>query len=141
MYLKVMNTVSLLEIGSKKGAKMKERRKYIRVKARLYVGYKVLNISKMEGHCWSRDISVAGIGVIIKEKLSPATQLELRIGLQDKLKPLIVTARVFWQVENPQAVEEEKESYRTGMIFLDLDEVGKNRIDNFTSNFLKRANK
>lgn len=120
---------------------MKERRQYIRVKARLYVGYKVLSIPKIEGHCWSRDISVAGIGLIIKDQLKVGAKMELTIELQDNLKPLFVNTKVYWQVEAPHAEEAKEKSYRAGMIFLDLDEAGKNRIDNFISIFLKKSSK
>ncbi|MFH1784109.1 MAG: PilZ domain-containing protein [bacterium] len=118
---------------------MKERRQYIRIKARLYIRYKSLEDEKIEGHCWSRDISVAGIGVLIKEKLNPGMLMELTIDIQDKQRPLIVRTKVYWQVENPQDEEASEKLYRTGMVFVDIGDEKTNRIENLIGEFLKAS--
>lgn len=120
---------------------MQERRQFVRIKAKVYVGYKAIDIPQIEGHCWSRDISAGGIGLIMKEPLDFGTMLELRIGLHDKLKPLITKAKIFWQVENPQLGEDREKCYRTGLIFTILSEEDRNRLENFIENFLKNDNK
>ncbi|MFH1239446.1 MAG: PilZ domain-containing protein [bacterium] len=119
---------------------MQERRRFVRIKVKLYIGYKALDPSQLEGHCWSRDISIAGIGLIMKDKMEFGTIMELRIGLQDKLKPLVTKAKVFWQVENPLPHEDGGKCYRTGLIFTSLLEEEKNRLDNFIGGFLRTHN-
>ncbi len=120
---------------------MKERREFVRVQTRLYVAYKILDSSGKEGHCWSRDISVAGIGLFLKEKLDFGTMLELRIGLNDKFKPLISKAKVFWQSEAYELKESKEEYFRTGIIFINLSESDKSRVENFVNANLKNAGK
>ncbi len=119
---------------------MQERRQFVRIKVKLYIGYKALDPSQLEGHCWSRDISVGGIGLVIKNKVEFGTMMELRIGLHDKLKPLVTKAKVFWQVESPVPDEDGSKCYRTGLIFTSLAEEEKNRLDNFIDAFLRAHN-
>jgi c-di-GMP-binding flagellar brake protein YcgR len=117
---------------------MQERRQFVRIKARLYIAYKGLDSAQsVEGHCWSRDISAGGIGLLIKDRVEFGTMMEVRIGLHDNLKPLIANVKVFWQVESPKPAEDGSKCYRTGVIFANLAQDEKNRLDNFIDNFIK----
>ena len=118
---------------------MEERRGFVRIKIRLYVAYKLLDSPEVEGFCWSRDMSAAGIGLFLKEKLSFGKILELRIGLHDKFKPLVTKAKVFWQTEAYEMKPDDEKYYRTGMIFVELTETNKERISSFITTNLKNC--
>ncbi|MCX6997203.1 MAG: PilZ domain-containing protein [Kiritimatiellaeota bacterium] len=113
---------------------MQERRRSVRINARLPVAYKA---PQVEGHGWSLDISAEGLGLEITTRMEYGVSMELRIGLPDSQKPIEVEAKVFWQVENPQAAEDGSRHFRTGLMFTHVSPEDRNRLDRFILAFLK----
>ena len=113
---------------------MQERRQFVRINARFPVAYKA---PQGEGHGWSLDISAEGIGLVIKTRVEYGATMELRIGLPDSQKPLDVEARVLWQVEYPQAVEDGSRNFRTGLMFTHVSPEDRDRLNGFITAFLK----
>ena len=113
---------------------MQERRKAIRINARLPVACTAANL---ESHCWSWDISATGIGLMLNTRVEYGTIMELRIGLPDGQKPIYAEAKVFWQVENPQPAENGQRDFRTGLMFTQLSPEDRDRLIRFIAAFLR----
>lgn len=105
---------------------MEERRKSPRITTVLQVRYRQEGNFK-GGSCTSLDISLGGMGLTLPEKISPGDSVELEIKLSQTPFPLFVMGKVVWSFKAPVG-EEEKNCYRTGVMFVDMPENVKKRL-------------
>ena len=113
---------------------MQERRHFVRINARLPVAYKAL---QEEGQCWSVDLSLEGIGLVLKTQMGYGVPLELRIGLPDGQKPINALAKVFWQMESTPPAGDGGKQYRTGLMLTQMAPEDRDRLNLFIVAFLK----
>ena len=116
-----------------KSHRKQERRKHPRLEHPLYITYKkngekfekeLLKSStpfhleaKGEKTSVSRNVSVAGICFVTKEKFSSGTKLLVKIWSPPRPKPLIGLAEVMWQTKRIPAP-----GYLTGVAFASLED-------------------
>ncbi|MDD5084698.1 MAG: PilZ domain-containing protein [Candidatus Omnitrophica bacterium] len=72
-----------------------------------------------------RDISVSGLQFASYEAFPKNTLLDVKVNLPDMGEPLGARARVVWS----KKVSKTSESYRVGVIFLDLSEADRKAIE------------
>lgn len=72
-----------------------------------------------------RDISVSGLQFTSYEALSKNTLLDVKVNLPDMGEPLCARARVVWS----KKISKLSESYRVGVVFLDLGEADRKAIE------------
>ena len=77
----------------------------------------------------SQDISGGGIQVVLPEKLSPGTELELEFSLSETEEPFRVVGQVVWMMEI--TTEGDQRLFRTGFRFLRMEEKESERLKRF----------
>lgn len=75
---------------------MIERRKFVRLKDSLKIGYRSINDDVVGRDSFSTDIGGGGISIPVANRVKPGTRLELEISLPKQDKPVAVTGEVVW---------------------------------------------
>lgn len=75
---------------------MIERRKFVRLKDSLKIGYRSINDDVVGRDSFSTDIGGGGISIPVANRVKPGTRLELEISLPKQDKPVVVTGEVVW---------------------------------------------
>jgi c-di-GMP-binding flagellar brake protein YcgR len=118
-----------------------ERRKTVRVNCELDVKYNLL--PSKEGanlKSVSKDISEGGLKLIVDEKMTPGSTLELELSLPNHKSPLKVKGRVAWQREIPGDIKKTGiRCFATGIEFIRVARSDRRGITDFINNQL-RAN-
>ena len=105
-----------------------ERRKDKRFSYSIPVLYVAPKISKFRSSR-SRDVSAGGILLVLPEKLSTGTQLELEFSLTEEQKPFRVLGEVIWMSEVPS--EGDQRLFQTGFRFVWMDKKESVRLRQF----------
>lgn len=90
-----------------------ERRHCHRYRAAIPLTYRILNSSA--GVAQTRDISLGGLGVVLYEKLSPGTVLELTLQTQGPAGPMAVQGQIQWVREVSQQPGETRRLFWAGV--------------------------
>lgn len=106
-----------------------ERRKHARLNLSMKVDYKVSSLGEEPKSTISRDISLGGVLLLVKERMDTGTPLELDIYLtEEETKPIKTKAQVIWQGELGEKAEG---FYHTGISFSEIKEKDKKRFADF----------
>jgi NitT/TauT family transport system ATP-binding protein len=106
---------------------LEERRSLHRMGLLYPVTYKGVDTLK-ESKCLGSDISLGGMGLLMKEKLSIGTLLELQIEFGNGVGPITVEGRVLWQIDSPRQIED-RECFPTGLLYTRIDRETKQAIE------------
>jgi hypothetical protein len=115
-----------------------EHRKLIRANIILKVLYKTLGEPKLSGFAFSKNLSATGISIIMPDKFSKDTELELEVYLPGKKQPIAAKAKVVWQAECALFPNAKKKYYSTGMQFLDMSTQDATEASDFIKNVLNK---
>jgi c-di-GMP-binding flagellar brake protein YcgR len=120
--------------------KMREKRKFPRLKNGVRVIYKFMGIigEKKEDVV---DISQGGIRLCLKEKANPGTLLELAVAISPDASPFFALAKVVWQSEKRKLGPEKQLYYETGVEFLKMDMQHKMLMIEYIYNRIKKDKK
>ena len=105
-----------------------ERRKDKRFSYSIPVLYVTPKSSKFKSSK-SQDVSAGGILLVLPEKLSTGTQLELEFNLAEEEKPFRVLGEVIWMSEIPS--EDDQRLFQTGFRFVWMDKGESERLRQF----------
>lgn len=97
---------------------MEERRKYIRLGASVKIKYTILSSGSTSLETYSKDLSLGGIRIEIREQIQPKTMLELEMMLPNEEEWLKTKGEVVWQ---EQVIKKGKVLSETGIKFLEMD--------------------
>jgi len=111
---------------------IKERRKYIRLKASVEVKYTVIGKPGTIG-VFSKNISAGGLCAITEEGLKEDTPLELMIKVPDLKDPIRALARVVWQKRVESANEQANVQFDTGMEFTGISDFDRFNINRYVT--------
>lgn len=116
----------------------KERRKAVRADVALNVRYRLLKSKAANRRSLSKDISRLGACLLLDEKLTQGTLLELEIEVPTFPKSLFTKAEVVWTKESPLQMIE-KRSFYAGVEFLDTDHQSQEKLSSFVESLLKEG--
>jgi c-di-GMP-binding flagellar brake protein YcgR len=116
----------------------KERRRAVRVDTTLNVRYRILKTKAAQRRSLSENISRLGACLLLDEKLSQGTLLELEIELPTPPSSLFTKARVVWTKESPLQMIE-KRNFHTGVEFLDTDHQSQEKLSSFIEGLFKEG--
>lgn len=104
---------------------VEERRKFVRLDARVRVKYRVLKKGRTQ-ESFTKDLSGGGIRLSINEKLAVATPLALEIKIPGEARPILAEGRAVWSRE----VSDEGKTGRfdTGIAFTKIDSMNQGKI-------------
>lgn len=116
----------------------RERRRAVRVDVALNVRYRLLKTKPANRRSLSENISRLGACLLLDEKLTQGTLLELEIEIPTFPKSLFTKAKVAWTKESPLEMMEKK-SFHTGVEFLDTDHRSQERLTGFVESLLREG--
>lgn len=99
---------------------LKERRHYIRFKTDILVDYRTLhNATSRLRNAGAKDVSKAGLGLIINERLKPGELLEISFKVPEFERSIKAIGQVVWikEAKNSQAEKEKKRTFSVGIKF------------------------
>lgn len=106
-----------------------ERRKHARLNLSMKVDYQISSSGEEPRRAVSRDISLGGVLLLVKERMDAGTPMDLEIYLtEEETKPIKTRAQVIWQGE---LGEKEEGFYHTGITFTKIKEEDKKRFADF----------
>ena len=110
-----------------------ERRKNIRVNCNLDIRYNLVSAREKAGmDSVSRDISAGGTKLILEQKMSPGSLLEMDVALPQEKNPLKVTGKVAWQREIPGDIKKDGiRRFATGIEFVRISHADRQRLSQF----------
>ncbi len=100
--------------------KVKEKRRFPRLKAGVNVIYKFMGVVG-EKKDEVIDFGQGGVRLCLKEKTSPGTLLELAVAIAPDSGPFFALAKVVWQSEKRKIGPDKQFYYETGVEFLKMD--------------------
>ena len=109
-----------------------ERRKFPRLSLGADIKYSVAKISSSQGEIPMKNISAAGICIIVYEDLALGTDLSLQVYLPGNDAPIYTKGRVVWKSEFKIGYGS-KPCYDVGIGFLDIDEEDRQKILQYVS--------
>lgn len=116
----------------------RERRRVVRVDAAVNVRYKLLKSKAANRRSLSENISKLGACLLLDEKLTQGTLLELELEIPTFPKSLFTKAEVVWTKEFSLQMTE-KRSFYIGVEFLDTDHQSQERLVGFIENLFKES--
>jgi c-di-GMP-binding flagellar brake protein YcgR len=121
-------------------AKVKERRKFPRLKDGVKVIYKYMGVlgEKKDSVI---DVSQGGIRLLLKEKSEAGTLLELGVSIPQDPGPFFALAKVAWQSEKRVIGPDKQLYYETGVEFLKMDMQHKMLMIEYIYNRIKKDKK
>ncbi len=103
---------------------LKERRRYIRFNEEVPVHYKTIQNSSAAFHGGiTKDLSKAGLGMVIDERLNIEEILDINFKVPDFDRPIKVIGRVVWikEIKDKESNSQEKRTFRVGISFRKID--------------------
>jgi len=97
-----------------------EYRKFFRADVVLKVEYRTIKAPILNGIAFSKNLSQTGISIVASDEFMKDTELELKIYIDDKKKPLTATGMVVWQSECSFVPESKREYFVTGIQLNDM---------------------
>ncbi len=76
----------------------------------------------------TRNVSVGGVHVIIRERIEVSTEVDLELDLKDMLPTILSKGTISWVEKIPSGREGKPAHYDTGIHFIGLKDEGKERI-------------
>jgi len=108
---------------------LEERRKYVRLDAKVSVKYRILERGQPIKESGSKDIGGGGIRLHLNEYLSKDTPLELEITLPAEPKPILAEGLVVWSKEvGKEGGGGVGQWYDTGIMFTKIDSISRGKI-------------
>ena len=99
---------------------MDERRRFVRLPARLRATYQVVN-SDPPRDSLIKNMGGGGIGFFTESRLAPGTVVQVEVQFPERPKPVRFTAQVVWSGELIHESRERLERpYEAGLRFLDV---------------------
>lgn len=96
----------------------KESRKHLRVDAKVTVSYMGP----------TKNLSAGGMCVVVDNPLAVGAEAELEFTLPGSTEPISCTGRVIW-------VDRARSKCEIGLVFLDLPDEGRAKIDDFVEHY------
>jgi len=107
-----------------------ERRKYVRLKATVEVGYAVIG-KPGEVNVFSKNISAGGLCILSAKQLPVDTPLQLEIKIPDLKDPIPALARVVWQRQAQGPSDQSGASFETGIEFTGISDFDRFNIKRY----------
>lgn len=120
-----------MEDPIKRDQKM-ERRSFPRLSLGADVKYSVAKINSSQGESPMKNISAAGICIVVYEDLKLGTVLSLQVYLPGNDAPVYTKGRVVWKSEFKIGYGS-RPCYDVGVGFLDIDEEDRQKILQYVS--------
>ncbi|MFH1460008.1 MAG: PilZ domain-containing protein [Candidatus Omnitrophota bacterium] len=112
---------------------MKERRKFVRVKALDSVKYRIKGEDELfNGQV--KDLSVVGINIFTEESIDKGIILELELFFVDDKTTIFVDGEVVWHLKN------QDNRFTIGVYFINLNASIRGRLAQFIYNYASRIN-
>ena len=109
-----------------------ERRRFPRLAFNVEVEYKVLEAEATEALAsYSKDISAAGICIILLDKVDKGTLLDLKFFLPDLNRTIFAQGRVVWIEEFVVGDMKTGKAFEAGIEFTKIDDVDQETIKQF----------
>lgn len=109
---------------------LREKREFPRVPVDVDVDYKIIDFldpDELAGQ--SKNISVGGICIIMLEKASPGTNLELNFLIPELNKKIKAKGTIAWTKEFSLGKTQDHKAYDAGIEFTDISKEDKQQID------------
>ncbi len=116
--------------------KTQERRLSLRINTKIDVSYEVVPASADKKYrSVSRNLSVGGINLALKEKLNPGTVIELDLELFENHKPIHAQGKIIWvkKISDKFIKETTDKFFATGIEFLRLHPKDEGFLRSFIS--------
>ncbi len=115
-----------------------EYRKFFRADIVVRVRYKTTKGPRLSGVAFSKNLSQTGLCIVTADKLFRNTELELKIYVDDRGKPLTASGLVIWQSECSFVPESKRKYYVTGVQIRDMSPDDAIKGSDFVRDFLIR---
>jgi c-di-GMP-binding flagellar brake protein YcgR len=112
---------------------MEERRKYVRLGASVKIRYTILPSGSTAPETYSKDLSLGGIRIEIRDQIQPKTMLDLELMLPNEEEWLKTKGEVVWQ---EQVIKKGKVLNETGIRFLEMDIKDKIKLNQYLLNLV-----
>lgn len=112
-----------------------ERRKFARLNVSVEIVCRICQDKKDELKLTSRDISLAGIRVLMDKALAPGTLLELELRFSQGGEPIVVVGEVVWQ--NYTKINN-RDLYETGIKFTNIYLANQEKLREAMLDYIKQ---
>ena len=109
----------------------KEKRRFPRHYA-VVADYKLINTEEPIKACQVKNISAAGICIIIYESTEPGMRVEIKVYLPGNPFPIIAKGSVVW-IKEYNIESESRGRFNVGIEFLDIDKMDQQKIERYIS--------
>ena len=121
--------------GEIRGNSMRERRKYIRIKAPIGIAYKLLGKGLPPKKSVARNFRDAGVRFFVHEKLAEGATLQLYIENPFDTMPIFATGQIIWVKD--LRPKEGRKIYDVGLKLSKMDTFNKKRLNQLDRHFLE----
>lgn len=104
---------------------VEERRKFVRLNAKVKVKYRVLKKDQAQ-ESFTKDLGGGGIRLYLDEKLAVATPLALEIEIPGEVRPILAEGRVAWSKD--LGGEGMRNRFDAGIAFTKIDPMDQGKI-------------
>ena len=122
-----------------KSANIKERRQFPRFDYENIQIWKDLTSNML--NCKAKNLSAAGVCVLLDEELEIATKFGIKITLPDKHRPITCNGKINWTMARADRRKYPPYEYETGIEFTDIRKVDRYRIIHYSESKLENLSK
>lgn len=120
---------------------MPERRRFIRLDARVKVEYRVVESEQTKINSFTKNVSQGGICLFLNISLTKGTLLDLKLYLPEEKEPIQTVGKIVWIELFEVGDKTSKEQYEAGIEFMNINDADRVKIGRYVFGVLRNQEK